>query len=124
MKKASPKQRKPARKLRSVKKSEVPQEPQVSKEMQEFYSAMKCIATAHNLLDKGLFKHTEAQAVIDSVVFLRSLHQQVKDQALAHPECDLIPELKEMKEQIAKNLEAAKEASKGPKAAGGSNDAA
>lgn len=114
MKKASIKQRKPARKLRSVKKTELPKEPVISKEMQEFYAAMKCIATAHNLLDTGLFKHTQAQAVADSLVFLRSLHQQVKTQALAHPECDLVPELKAMKEEAAKALEAAKEASKGP----------
>lgn len=128
MKKASPKQRKPARKLHAVKKgAKAPEEPKISKEMKEFYEAMKCIATAHNLLDKGLFHHAQAQAVMDSLVFLRSLHSQVKTQALAHPESDLIPELKAMKEQMVKEIEAAKEASKvqeAPKAAGGPQDAA
>lgn len=137
MKKAKVKQRKPARKLRVVKKAKAPEEPKISKEMNEFYSAMKCIATAHNLLDTGLFKHTQAQAVHDSLVFFRSLHAQVKEKAFEHPECDLIPELKNMKEQERKNLEAQREASKGPvqkapeeidepaqKAAGGPQDAA
>ncbi len=128
MKKATSRQRKPVRKLRVVKKpkksSAVPPIPEISKEMNDLYAAMKCIATAHNLLDGGLFKHTHAQAVMDSLLFLKSLHQQVRDQALAHPECDLIPELKGMKEQMLKDAEAAREASKPqevPKEAGAEN---
>lgn len=90
-------------KVTTIKSNKVKEEkaPEIAKEMQEFYAALKAIATAHNLLDRGLYKHTEQQAVIDSMVFLRSLHDQVKTQALAHPDADKIPEIADMKKQIA-----------------------
>ncbi len=85
---------------------------EIAKELSDCYAALKAVATAHNLLDKGLYKHTEQQAVIDSMVFLRSLHQQIKVQALAHPDCEKIPELLEMKTKI--QLEALEQQKKLP----------
>ncbi len=127
MKKATQKQRKPARKLRVVKKNAKPKppEPQVSKDMQDLYMAMRHISIAHTLLDRGSFRHTEHQAVNDSLIFLQSLHAQVKEKAWAHPEVDLIPELKQIREKEREALEKAREASKGPvEAVGSPQDAA
>ena len=62
--------------------------------------SLRAIATAHNLLDTGMFPHAKAEAVRLSLDFLRSLHEQMKAQALQHPEADRVPELQALKGDV------------------------
>lgn len=86
-----PAKRKPAkpRKLKSVEsKSAIP------KDLEDKWGAVQAVATAHNLLHKGLYTHDYATAVKASLGFLLELHKQTVEDALKHPLAHLIPELK------------------------------
>lgn len=58
--------------------------------------AVEACATAFNVLDKGYFPHSYAQAVKASLVFLKKLHEQSVEQALQHPEAEKHPDLEKI----------------------------
>ena len=84
-----------------MQKEEVKKE--VSKEvptdLQEKVGALRATATIHNLLQQGSFKSSYHQAIELSVKFIESLHKQLMDEAIQHPDADLVPDLKAVKEQ-------------------------
>lgn len=80
---------------------EAEQTPQIAKELLDMVGSLRAIATCHNLLDKGHFQAHQLQAIMLSMDFLKSLHIQAVTQALAHPQADLIPELKALKDAQA-----------------------
>ena len=72
-------------------------QPAISAELTQKVQALRALATSYNLLDKGHFPHASHAAVALSLEFLRSLHESVKAEALAHPEASLVPELQALK---------------------------
>lgn len=70
---------------------------EIEKDLQDQLGALRAIATAHNLLDKGVYSHSQLPAVSLSLEFLRSLHTSTVAQAVQHPQADLIPELVQFK---------------------------
>lgn len=74
-----------------------PAQVQIDDTLKAQLGAIRGVATAHNLLDKGLFNHQAAEAVRLSLDFLRSLHLQLVEEAIKHPQADLIPELSQYK---------------------------
>ena len=78
---------------------------EIAPELLQQLQAIRALATAHNLLDKGLFSHEKAEAVRVSLDFLRSLHTQCVDTAIQHPQADLIPELASFKAKASEGAE-------------------
>lgn len=76
----------------------ISQTPEISQELQSKIQAIRAIATCYNLLDKGSFNHNALVAVEQSLNFLKSLHQQVLEEALAHPDSDKVEELQQFKQ--------------------------
>lgn len=74
-----------------------PQEPEIAKDLLENVGALRAIATIYSLLDRGMYNHNQAHLVQQSLEFVRALHKQVSETALAHPQADLIPELQQLK---------------------------
>lgn len=79
--------------------AEVPAAPQVEIDpsLIQKVQALRALATAHNLLDKGMFPHAKMEAVRLSLDFLRALHEQMKQDALAHQDADKVQELVDLK---------------------------
>lgn len=86
---------------KKTKKSEnlVPTPVEISKELSDKLGSLRAITQAHNLLQQGHFPYSYKQAIEQSLIFLQALHEQVKADALADPQADLVPELKAQKEQ-------------------------
>lgn len=73
----------------------------VPKDLQDQMGAVEACATAFNVLDKGYFPHSYAQAVKASLMFLGKLHEQSVESAMKHPKAHMVKELKEaMKKQV------------------------
>lgn len=73
------------------------QEPVIEQELLNKVSALRAIVTTHNLLQEGNFNLAAMPALQASVEFLKSLHAQVSEDALKHPQADLIEDLKQLK---------------------------
>lgn len=75
----------------------VPQPPQVPQDLQEKVAGIRALAQVHNLLGKGTYTVNAHEAVKQSLAFIESLHQQLVDEALQHPQVDTVPELSNLK---------------------------
>lgn len=64
-------------------------------------SALRSIVTTHNLLQEGSFTVAAFPAIQVSLDFLKSLHKQVSEDALQHPQASLVPELKQLQGEPA-----------------------
>lgn len=89
----------------SKKKPAVPAE--IPQDLQEKMNALKGTATTFNMLDKGHYPHSFAEAVRLSMEFVKSLHAQIKEDCLAHPQAHLVPELKKALDELKKTKKAA-----------------
>jgi hypothetical protein len=74
-----------------------PAKPEIPKDLSDKWGSVEAVATTFNLMQKGAFPHSYQAAVGASLVFLSKLHESCVEAALAHPESDLIPQLKELK---------------------------
>ena len=72
------------------------EQPQIEQDLLNKVSALRAIVTTHNLLQEGNFTVAAMPAIAASLDFLKSLHKQVSDDALQHPQASLIPELKHL----------------------------
>lgn len=81
--------------------------PPIPEDLNQLWNSVKTVSTIHGLLDSGMFRHTQMSLVKGALSFMQSMHEQVVDAACAHPESDLIPEIKELKaERVAKDGQA------------------
>jgi hypothetical protein len=64
-------------------------------------ASLRAITTCHSLLNEGLFPRRAFEAIAGAQLFLETLHKQMTDECLAHPDADKIPDLKTLRE--AKN---------------------
>ena len=88
-------------KLEAVVDTAIPQSaPQIAPELLRSVAALHGISTCHNLLDKGAFAIAYSDAIKSSMDFLKVLHTQVREEAFNHPDCDKVPELKALKDQM------------------------
>lgn len=71
----------------------------IPQDLQEKVNALRAIATTYNLLNEGSFKFNTHEAIKASQEFLKALHAGMSAEALAHPDADLVPELKVLKTQ-------------------------
>ncbi len=78
-------------KLRKAKKEVEAQTP--PQDLQDMWSAVTAIATAHSLLQNGHFTYAHRNAVGVSIAFLEGLHKKALEGCAAHPQKDMIPEL-------------------------------
>lgn len=72
---------------------------EIPKDLQASLSSLKAIKQTHNLLQSGSFPFGFNDAIVSSLAFLESLHKQLVDEAIKHPQADLVPELKTLKEK-------------------------
>jgi hypothetical protein len=80
--------------------------PEIPKELSDKWGAVQACSNVHHLLQKGHFEHKYAKLIDVSLEFLGKLHENCIEEALKHPDADLIPELKEvreLKEKVAKD---------------------
>lgn len=78
---------------------------EIPEDLQKAWNAVECIATTCNLLQKGSFPVTYHKAIAECVAFQVRLHQNMVEEALKHPQANLIPELKQELEKAAKDGE-------------------
>lgn len=98
-KRSADKQIKKATKLKAVKTAA--KEPEIPKDLQDKWGAVEAVATVHGLLQKGMFPYNCMTIVGASLEFIARLHENTVNEALKHPQSDLIPQLKALKEQAA-----------------------
>jgi hypothetical protein len=79
--------------------------PNIPKELADKWAAIEAIATTHSLLQKGAFTRDFLPLVNASLLFIQKLHEQTVLDAIKHPSADMIPGLKALKEEDAKNGE-------------------
>lgn len=77
--------------------------PEIPEDLKAQWGAVEACAVAFNTLQAGTFTHRYMSVLNASLAFLQKLHEQSVDAALAHPQSDLIPELKTLREERAKN---------------------
>lgn len=68
-----------------------------SQDLLDKVKAAKALTTTHSLLGVGMFQFRHQEQLKQSIEFLESLHKQVIAECLAHPDCDLVPDLFEYK---------------------------
>ena len=68
------------------------------KDLSDLYNALKSIVITNNLLKAGLYPLGHDELYKISNQFLGSLHKQLLNQMMLHPQSDLIPELKQDKD--------------------------
>jgi hypothetical protein len=98
VKKSTPPKRKASTQLKSA-------APEIPKDLSDKWGAVAACATACNVLRSGMYSPEWLQAVTASHAFLLKLHEQAMTDILGHPQCDLIPELKEIKEKQSKGVQ-------------------
>lgn len=76
-------------------------EVQLEQDLLNKLSALRAIVTTHNLLQEGCFNVAAFGAIQVSLDFLKSLHKQVSEDALQHPQAHLVPELKHLQGEPA-----------------------
>lgn len=94
-----PKKKKKPLKVQAV----ADQTPAIPQDLKDKMGAVEATATAFNLLEKGHFPHSYASAIRSSLHFLQKLHEQCVEDALKHPDADLVPELKTAREKGVQN---------------------
>lgn len=73
--------------------------PTIDQDLLNKVQALKALTATYNLLDRGSYPHNALVAVVESMKFVRSLHEQLLAEALAHPEASEVPELSKFKGQ-------------------------
>ena len=68
--------------------------------------ALKALVACHQLLDEGLYQRNKAMLADECMAFLKKLHGDLLDETLKIPESDSIPELKALKKERKKDVEA------------------
>ena len=71
----------------------------ISQDLQDKLNAIEALVQTHTLLGLGTFQYRNHQALKSSLHFLESLHKQVMEEALAHPDADKVQSLVEYKAQ-------------------------
>ncbi len=77
---------------RAAKPKTKPQE-EIPQDLSDKWGAIVAIATAHKLLQEGLFTYAHRNAVGVSLAFLEELHFEALKSAKKHPKSDLIPDI-------------------------------
>lgn len=74
----------------------------IPKDLQDTYHAAKSLAMTHDILLNGSFNYKDLSRVPMAMAFLKALHEQTMNNLLAHPQADLIQDVKEYKDGINK----------------------
>ena len=77
---------------------------EIAPELTQKVQALRALVTTYNLFNEGSFPLRCMQAALSAQNFLQSLHGSLVEEALAHPDADKVPEIKEMKDQKAARL--------------------
>lgn len=93
---------------RKIKETE-PEAVSLPKDLEDLWAAVIAISTCHKVLQEGMFPFRFNNAIGVSLKFLEELHTKAVTDASAHPNWDLIPELKELVEKRAQDGKATKD---------------
>jgi hypothetical protein len=66
-------------------------------DLKDKISAVRALATSHNLLDTGHFPASKLEAVRQCLAFIHNIYEQAVADALAHPDADKSPDLVHLK---------------------------
>ncbi len=66
-----------------------------AKELLDDVGALTALVNCHNLIKEGAFPFVAHATVNGSLQFLETLHKQVYEKAITHPDAMLVPKLKE-----------------------------
>lgn len=78
-----------------------PEEKPLPADLKAYVDTVRAMAQTHNLLAQGFFPHSAFGAVDHCITFIKALHSEALKTAAAHPESDLLPELKAFKDELA-----------------------
>ncbi len=76
--------------------------PEIPKDLSDKWGAVEAINTCFRLIEGGNFKYSWLEAAQKSLSFLAALHEQSFAEVLKHPDCALIPQVKEHLESLEK----------------------
>ncbi len=84
-----------------VKDQQVQEDPMldIPEDLKKKTAALKALAAIFDLLNKGLFAHYQGALVAEVLTFIRSLHEELLKESLAHPSVLMVPQLKELLER-------------------------
>ena len=88
-------------KKRKANKLAAAPESTLPKDLADKWGSVQAIATTHHCLQKGAFTRDYLPLVNASALFIQKLHEQSVEDALKHPQAALIPELMELKKEMA-----------------------
>lgn len=72
--------------------------PELPEDLKKLIGAVEGFATSYNLLDSGLYSHTQLKVLKHCLAFQHSLYMDAIDNALAHPDWEVSPLLRQLKE--------------------------
>lgn len=78
---------------------------EVPKDLEAQVQSLKAFVSIHTLLTSGHFKAEQFQHVIAGMQFLEQLHKHAMEQAIAHKQADMVPELVAYKQANAPKAE-------------------
>ncbi len=85
---------------------------EVADDLKQKVGALSAIATCHAVMARGSFQFKDMRFVSQSLDFLMLLHGQMLDEAFAHPDCDQVPILVDIKKEREKVHSHLKDSSK------------
>jgi hypothetical protein len=76
-----------------------PQPQPLPKDLQDQLSAVRALASVHNLITNGTYGISKFEQVDKCIEFIKSLHEQCMQQCLSHPRSNEVPELDQVRNQ-------------------------
>ncbi len=70
---------------------------EMSKELSDKIISLKSLVLVHNLLGECMFPFRASSAVKQGLDYIQSLYDVLKADILADPDCDLIPEIEQLR---------------------------
>ncbi len=71
---------------------------EIDQDLSQKIAGLKALAATHTILNRGSFPISLHSTVEQSIDFMQSLHEQLLSEAILHPQADLVPELKLLKD--------------------------
>lgn len=83
--------------------------PAIDPALQDKVKALHALAQTHYILDNGTYRYQLMQNLGSCLTFLQTLHAQLLEEALAHPDSDQFEQLRDIKKQKSEEKTKAEE---------------
>ncbi len=77
--------------------------PVIPEDLQIKFQGIQGFAQAYAVLNKGTYPPQLFQAATDAIGFILQVYKTAVEEAVAHPKSELIPQLKEVLDEMKKN---------------------